>query len=166
MKLIKCSYVQIMTRKFYSSHCHAMLTGRYLHRKTHWEMRCSFTTSLELEEDTSLPLTGLAFFGMVVILCVIHFFWRRRKASLYHRVKFYSPKSIRKSTDVKSYFANRSTNSVLETIGDGFRCIQDFILSASSYDGYGAKLSQLLLVLSGDVELNPGPRNGDEDIGE
>ena len=156
-----------MTRKFYSSHCHAMLTGRYLHRKTHWEMRRSLTTSLELEEDTSLPLTGVSFFGMVVILCGIHSFWRRRKASLCHcRVKIYSPKSTHKSTDVKSYFANRSTNSVLETIGDGFSWIQDFILSASSFGGYGAKLSQLLLILSGDVELNPGPLNRDEDIGE
>ena len=55
---------------------------------------------------------------------------------------------------------------MLETIHDGFSWIQDFILSASCYDGYGAKLTQLLLVLSGDVELNPGPFNRDEDIGE
>ena len=47
----------------------------------------------------------------------------------------------------------------------GFKTIQ-YILSASCYDGYGAKLTQLLLVLSGDVELNPGPFNRDEDIGE
>ena len=88
-----------MTRQFYSSHSHAILTGCYLHEKIHWEMRCS-------------------------------------------------------------------THSVLETIHDGFSWIQDFILSASCYDGYGAKLTQLLLVLSGDVELNPGPFNRDEDIGE
>ena len=143
-----------------------MLTGCYLHKKTHWEMRRSLTTSLELEKDTSLPLTGVAFFGMVIILCAIHSFWKRKKPSLYHRVKFYSPKFTRKNTDVKSYVANRSTNSVLETIGDDFSWIQDFILSASSYNGYGGKLSQLLLVLSGDVELNPGPLNEDEVIGE
>ena len=59
-----------------------------------------------------------------------------------------------------------STNSVLETIGDGFNWTQDSIFSASSYNGYGTKLSQLLLVLSGDVELNPGPLNEDEVIGE
>ena len=155
-----------MTRKFYSSHSHAMLTGRYLHKKTQWEMRRSLTTSLELEEDTSLPLTGVAFFGMVVILCAIHSFWRRKKPSLYHRVKFYSPKSTRKNTGIKSYVANHSTNCVLKTVGDGFSWIQDSIFSAFSYDGYGAKLSQLLVVLSGDEELNPGPLNRDEDIGE
>ena len=154
-----------MTRKFYSSHSHAMLSGRYLHKKTHWEMRRSLTTSLELEEDTSLPLTGLGFFGMVVILCAIHSFWRKKKPSYDHRVNFYSLKSTRKYTDVKSYVANHSTNNVLETIGDGFS-FQDSIFSASSYNGYGGKLYQLLLVLSGDVELNPGPLNRDEDIGK
>ena len=61
--------------------------------------------------------------------------------------------------------ANHSSHSVLETIGDSFSWIHDFILSASCYNGY-AKLSQLLLVLSGDVELNPGPFNEDEDISE
>ena len=155
-----------MARKFYSSHSHAMLMGRYLHKKTHWEMRRSLTTSLELEEDTSLPLTGVAFFGMVIILCAIHSFWRRKKPSLCrHRVKLYSPKSTHKNTDVKSYVANRSINNVLETIGDGFS-FQDSIFSASSYNGYEGKLSQLLLILSGDVELNPGPLNREEDIGE
>ena len=142
-----------------------MLSDHYLRKKTHWEMRHSFTTSLELEEDTSLPLTGLAFFEMVVILCAIHSFWRKKKLSLYHRVKFYSPKSTRKYTDVKSYVVKHSTNSVLETIGDDFS-FQDSIFSASSYNGYGGKLSHLLLILSGDVELNPGPLNRDEDIGE
>ena len=102
--------------------------------------------------------------GIVVIFCAIHSFWRRKKPSISHRVKFYSPKSTHKNTDVKSYVANHSTNNVLETICDGFSWIQDFILSASSYNGYGGKLSQLLLVLSGDIELNPGPLN--EDIGE
>ena len=128
-------------------------------------MRRSLTTSLELEEDTSLPLTGLGFFGMVVILCAIHSFWRKKKPSYDHRVNFYSLKSTRKYTDVKSYVANHSTNNVLETIGDGFS-FQDSIFSASSYNGYGGKLYQLLLVLSGDVELNPGPLNRDEDIGK
>ena len=105
-----------MTRKFYSSHFHALLTGCYLHRKTQREMRRSLIIS--------------------------------------------------KKIDVKSFVANHSTHSVLETIGDGFSWIQDFIHSASCYNGYGAKLSQLLLILSGDVELNPGPFNGDEDISE
>ena len=76
------------------------------------------------------------------------------------------PKSTSKSIDVKSFVANHSTHSVLETIGDSFSWIHDFILSASCYKGYGRKLSQLLLVLSGDVELNPGPFNEDEDISE
>ena len=88
------------------------------------------------------------------------------KPSLCHRVKFYSPKSTHKSFDIKSYVVNHSTHSVMETIGGGFNWIQDFILSASSYNGYRTKLSQLLLVLSGDVELNPGPLNEDEVIGE
>ena len=154
-----------MARKFYSSYSHAMLMGRYLHKKTHWEMRRSLTTSLELEEDTSIPLTGVAFFGMVVILCAIHSFWKRKKPSLWHRVKFYNPKSTRKNTDIKSFVVNRSTHSVLKTISDGFSWIQDSIFSASSYNGYGGKLSQFLLVLSGGVELNPGPLNRDEDIG-
>ena len=147
-----------MTRKFYSSHSHAMLTGHYLHKRTHWEMRRSLTTSLELEKDTSLPLTGLAFFGIVLIFCAIHSFWRRKKPSLSHRIRFYHPKSNIKSTDVKTCVANRSTHSIL---GECFSWIQDIILSASCHNGYEAKLSQLLLILSGDVELNPGPRNGD-----
>ena len=52
------------------------------------------------------------------------------------------------------------------TIGDSFSWIQDFVLSVSCFNGYGTKLSQLLLELSGDVELNPVPLNGDEDISE
>ena len=155
-----------MTRKSRSSISRVTLISCYPYKHTHREIRCSLTTSLELEEDTSLPLTGLAFFGMVVILCAIHSFWKRKKPSLCHRAKFYSSKSTHKSTDVKSYVANRSINRVLETIGDCFSWIRYPISSASSYNGYGGKLSQLLLVLSGDVELNPGPLNRDEDIGE
>ena len=149
-----------MIRKSRSSLAHAIFIGHYLHKQTHWEMRRPLTTSLELEGATVLHLADPTFWGMVIILCII---WRRKKSSHpthYHRVKLHNQTST--SKNLKPYIAR---HKVLM-----FRKLSENIISMSGYSIFKAEcingyrqvnISWLHLLLSGDVELNPGPYTGE-----
>ena len=145
---------------------HVTLAGCHGRKEINRRKRCFLTTNLELEGGASFSLTGLTFFGMIVILCVIHLFWRRKKpsySSLCYRTKSYSPKSTSKNIGVKFYLARHLTRNVLafkkmtDDVISWPRVLSNSIIGTRHFDGYRANLSQLQLLLSGDVELNPGP---------
>ena len=152
-----------MTRKSHSSLAHAALIGRYLYKQTQWEMRRPLTTSMEAEGATSLPLDELAFLGIVIILCAI---WRRKKSSRpthCHRVKLYNQTSASKNS--KPYMARQKVLMFKKISEDIISCIQSmsgYIFKAECFNGSRqANISWFRLLLSGDVELNPGPYTGE-----
>ena len=149
-----------MTRKSRSSLSHAAFIGRYLHKQTHWEMRRPLTTSLDSEGTTSLPLDELAFWGVVIILCAI---WRRKKSSCpthCRRVKLYNQTSAS-----KPYMARQKVLLFKKISEDIIRVIQSmsgYIFKAECFNGSRqVNISWFHLLLSGDVELNPGPYTGE-----
>ena len=131
---------------------HGRLVGRYLWKQVQWEMRRPLTTSLQMERTMSLPQSGLAVFGFVLLLYAIHSFWgrgRRRERGPYltqplchPRVKpccdFEVPKPIKESVD----------NTTQRGVYWIFTSFKAYISIWSTF---------LQLLLSGDVELNPGP---------
>ena len=152
-----------MTRRSHSSLTHAALIGRYLHKQTHWEMRRILTTSLEAEGATSLHLDELAFLGVVIILCAI---WRRKKLSRpthYRRVRLYNQTSASKNSEP---YMTRHKVLMFKKISENIiSCIQSmsgYIYKAECFNGYRqVNISWFHLLLSGDVELNPGPYTGE-----
>ena len=166
-----------MTRKFrksLSSLFHATLVGSYLRKQIHWEMRHTLPTRLEFKRTTSLPTIGLSILGVVIILCAIYSFWRKKKLfrvsqnhscerkiplcaihswgrkkpsySTLCRRGFYSLTSP-SNLDVNSHMAGHLTQSTWISIKK----------ISEPHCRLETNLSQLLLLLSGDVESNPGP---------
>ena len=96
-------------------------------------------------------------------------FWGRKKLSHFthgHKVKFHSKRFT--SRNKAKYVVKYSIQHVLLfeiTISESTlvwtQRLSDFISKAGCFDRYHrANLSQFLLLLSGDVELNPGPYTG------
>ena len=154
--------IAIMSQRSRALVSHGRLVGRYLWKQVQWEMRRPLTTSLQVERTMSLPQSGLAVFGFV-LLCAIHSFWgrgRRRRERGSHltpplchpRVKAYhKPSQVHSDLPdlVKSLAAiPRLRNVPTDWIFNLFNVLKTH---------FSSWLSFLLLLLAGDVELNPGP---------
>ena len=141
---------------------HGRLVGRYLWKQVQWEMRRPLTTSLQMERTMSLPQSGLAIFGFVLFLCAIHSFWGRgrRKRRGSHltpplcrpRVKaHHKPSQVH--GDLPDLVKSSAEMPRLRNVpSDSINWI--FNLFKAHFSCW---LSFLLLLLAGDVELNPGP---------
>ena len=145
---------------------HARLVGRYLWKQVQWEMRRPLTTSLQMERTMSLPQSGLAVFGFVLLICAIHSFWgrRRRKEERVSHLK--QPLYCLR---VKALHTNRSYSSdslvfmkfsaqvsrLKAVFTECMNCtFKLYIIVKMQFSSF---LSFLLLLLAGDIELNPGP---------
>ena len=156
-----------------ASHSHAIHAGSYIQKQM---MRRSLVTSFELEETISLSQSGLAMLAMAIILCAVYSwrkknaknviqndFWERRiplcaihswgrgkpsYSTLCRRVKLYSLTSS-SNLHVKPHVAGHLTQSTWISTKN--------ISEQSYFSEHGTNISQLLLLLSGDVESNPGP---------
>ena len=146
---------------------HGRLVGRYLWKQVQWEMRRPLTTSLQMERTMSLPQSGLAIFGFVLLLCAIHSFWgrgrRRRRERGSHltpplcrpRVKAYH-KPSQVYSDLPDLVKSSAEMPRLRNVPtDSTNWIFNLFNILKAH--FSCRLSFLLLLLAGDVELNPGP---------
>ena len=136
------------------------LVSRYLWKQVQWEMRRPLTTSLQMERTMSLPQSGLTVFGFVLLLYAIHSFWgrgrRRRRERGQHltppqRVKAYH--KLYSKPHSSSLDMTKSSAEISRLKNDCTNWLFNDVLKAH-LSGW---LSFLLLLLAGDVELNPGP---------
>ena len=161
---------------------HAIHAGSYLRKQM---MRRSLATSFELEETISLSQAGLAMLAVAIILCAVYSwrkknaknviqndFWKRRippcaihswgrkkpsYSTLCRRVKLYSLTSP-SNLHVKFHVAGHLTQSTWISTKN--------ISEPHYFSEHGTNLSQLLLLLSGDMESNFAPQttnNNDKD---
>ena len=167
------------------SHSHAIHAGSYLRKQM---MRRSLATSFELEETISLSQAGLAMLAVAIILCAIYSwrkknaknviqndFWKRRippcaihswgrkkpsYSTLCRRVKLYSLTSP-SNLHVKSHVAGHLTLLSPSAAPPSSSHLQVYLvgLVSSLNLSFIKKVLPSLLLLSGDVELNPGPES-------
>ena len=145
---------------------HARLVSRYLWKQVQWEMRRPLTTSLQMERTMSIPQSGLAVFGFVLLICAIHSFWGRRRkegrgshlSPLLYRLRMkalhtYHHRSH--SSDSLVFVKVSAQVSRLKTVSTEwtFKLYRPSIVKMQ----FSSFLSFLLLLLAGDVESNPGP---------
>ena len=150
---------------------HGKLVGRYLWKQVQWEMRRPLTTSLQMERTMSLPQSGLAVFGFVLLIYAIHSFWGRRRrrkresgpsSTIFHPMVPAKPSNNSKISLSYQKCAGMVTcpfldqilklkTTSIETTNWIFNLFNIFKAHFSCW------LSFLLLLLAGDVELNPGP---------
>ena len=138
---------------------HGRLVGRYLWKQVQWEMRRPLTTSLQMEKTMSLPQSGLAVFGFVLLLCVIHSFWgrgrRRKRDRGSHLTQLLCHSGVKECRDCEAPRKSTDTGTPIDTPILLDHSVYWIFTSFKSH--VSIWLTFLQLLLSGDVELNPGP---------
>ena len=142
---------------------HARLVGRYLWKQVQWEMRRPLTTSLQMERTMSLPQSGLAVFGFVLLICAIHSFWGRRRRKE-ERVSHLKQPLYRLRVKALHTYRSYSSDSLvflkLSAQVSRLKAVSTECMNCT-FKLYSIVkmhfLSFLLLLLAGDIELNPGP---------